>query len=67
VQVPRYRVERELAAGHLRIVLPHLPPAPMPVSVLYPQNRQVSARVRVFTQWLVQVFATAFDQTMPVR
>lgn len=67
VQVPRYRVERELAAGHLCIVLPHLPPAPMPVSVLYPQNRQVSARVRVFTQWLVQVFATAFDQTMPVR
>ena len=67
VQVPRYRVERELAAGHLRVVLPDLPPAPMPVSVLYPQNRQVSARVRVFTQWLVQVFATAFDQTMPVR
>ncbi len=67
VQVPRYRVERELAAGHLRVVLPDLPPAPMPVSVLYPQNRQVSARVRVFTQWLPQVFATAFDQTMPVR
>lgn len=66
-QVPRYRVERELAAGHLRIVLPHTPPAPMPVSVLYPQNRQVSARVRVFTQWLADVFATAFDQTMPVR
>lgn len=66
-QVPRYRVERELAAGHLRIVLPQAPPAPMPVSVLYPQNRQVSARVRVFTQWLADVFATAFDQTMPVR
>jgi len=66
-QVPRYRIERELAAGHLRIVLPHAPPAPMPVSVLYPQNRQVSARVRVFTQWLAGVFAAAFDQTMPVR
>ncbi|WP_424625277.1 LysR family transcriptional regulator [Achromobacter marplatensis] len=66
-QVPRYRVERELAAGHLRIVLPKTPPAPMPVSVLYPQNRQVSARVRVFTQWLADVFATTFDQTMPVR
>ena len=66
-QVPRYRIERELAAGHLRIVLPHAPPAPMPVSVLYPQNRQVPARVRVFTQWLTGVFAAAFDQTMPVR
>jgi len=67
VQVPRYRVEQELAAGQLQIVLPDWPPAPMPVSVLYPQNRQVSARVRVFTQWLADVFANAFGQTMPVR
>ena len=47
--------------------LPHLPPAPMPVSVLYPQNRQVSARVRVFTQWLAQRFEAAFGADMPVR
>ena len=67
VQVPRYRVERELAAGELKIVLPGAPPAPMPVSVLYPQNRQVSARVRVFTQWLAEVIAAGLAQTMPVR
>ena len=67
IQVPRYRIERELAAGELRIVLPDMPPAPMPVSVLYPQNRQVSARVRVFTQWLAEVIAPAFAQTIPVR
>ncbi|CAB3922918.1 HTH-type transcriptional regulator PgrR [Achromobacter anxifer] len=66
-QVPRYRVERELAAGQLKIVLPDAPPAPMPVSVLYPQNRQVSARVRVFTQWLAEVIAAGLAQTMPVR
>jgi len=67
VQVPRYRVERELAAGELKIVLPWAPPAPMPVSVLYPQNRQVSARVRVFTQWLAEVIAAGLAQTIPVR
>ncbi|HEY9273963.1 LysR family transcriptional regulator [Achromobacter sp.] len=67
VQVPRYRVERELAAGELKIVLPAAPPAPMPVSVLYPQNRQVSARVRVFTQWLAEIIAAGLAQTMPVR
>jgi DNA-binding transcriptional LysR family regulator len=39
----------------------------MPVSVLYPQNRQVSARVRVFTQWLAEVIAAGLAQTMPVR
>lgn len=67
VQVPRYSVEAELMAGHLRVVLPAMPPAPMPVSVLHPQNRQVPVRVRVFTQWLSEVFANAFDQTTPIR
>lgn len=67
IQVPRYRVARELADGQLKVVLPHLPPAPMPVSVLYPQNRLVSARVRVFTQWLAQRFEAAFGADMPVR
>jgi DNA-binding transcriptional LysR family regulator len=31
----------------------------MPVSVLYSQHRQLSARVRVFTQWLREVFEAA--------
>ncbi len=67
VQVPRYRVADDLAAGRLEVVLPDLPPAPMPVSVLYPQHRQVSARVRVFSLWLAELFGQAFGQTMPVR
>ena len=37
VQVPRYRIASELAAGQLQIILPDLPPPPMPVSVLYPR------------------------------
>ncbi|WP_144150256.1 LysR family transcriptional regulator [Paraburkholderia sp. BCC1885] len=56
VQVPRYRVAGELSAGTLKIVLADLPPPPMPVSVLYPQNRQLSSRVRVFAQWLREIF-----------
>ncbi|TCK38765.1 LysR family transcriptional regulator [Paraburkholderia sp. BL8N3] len=59
VQVPRYRVGSELADGRLKIVLPDLPPPPMPVSVLYPQHRQLSSRVRVFAQWLRDIFETA--------
>jgi DNA-binding transcriptional LysR family regulator len=59
VQVPRYRIEAELAEGRLKIVLPGIPPPPMPVSVLYPHNRQLSARVRVFAQWLGQRFERA--------
>lgn len=59
VQVPRYRVAEALASGQLREVLPDAPPPPLPVSVLYPHNRQLSVRVRVFVQWLTQVFDTA--------
>jgi DNA-binding transcriptional LysR family regulator len=56
-QVPRYRVREQLANGELCVLLPAHPPPPLPVSVLYPQNRQLSLRVRAFADWLVQVFA----------
>lgn len=59
VQVPRYRIERELAEGRLKIILPGFAPPPMPVTVLYPQSRQLSSRVRVFAQWLGQCFENA--------
>ncbi|WP_429301176.1 LysR family transcriptional regulator [Paraburkholderia sp. GAS199] len=59
VQVPRYRVAQELAAGRLKIILDDFPPPLMPVSVLYPQNRQLSSRVRVFAQWLRDIFEAA--------
>lgn len=62
VQVPRYRVADELASGRLCEVLADAPPPPLPVSVLYPQSRQLSARVRVFVQWLAEVF----DQAAPL-
>ena len=57
IQVPRYRVASELAAGTLAEVLPNFPPSPSPVYVLYPQNRQLSPRVRVFIDWVASEFA----------
>jgi DNA-binding transcriptional LysR family regulator len=60
VQVPRYRVKEELLEGKLKILLNACPPPPMPVSVLYPQSRQLSSRVRVFAQWLRELFEAAF-------
>lgn len=63
VQVPRYRVADELASGRLREVLADAPPPPLPVSVLYPHNRQLSVRVRVFVQWLTEVFDTATQRS----
>ncbi|MES2029049.1 MAG: LysR family transcriptional regulator [Pseudomonadota bacterium] len=57
VQVPRYRIKGELADGTLVEVLPQYPPTPSPVSLLYPRNRQLSPRVRVFVDWLTRAFA----------
>ncbi len=59
IQVPRYRVASQIAEGLLRVILPEFPPPPMPVSVLYPHNRHMSPRVRVFVDWLSERFAEA--------
>ncbi|WP_454916584.1 LysR family transcriptional regulator [Xanthobacter sediminis] len=56
IQVPRYHAGQALAAGALVEVLAPFPPTPTPVSVLYPRDRQLSPRVRVFTDWLERVF-----------
>jgi len=59
VQVPRYRIEEELRSGRLEVVLPAWAPPALPVSVLYPQSRQLSPRVRVFVEWIKAAFAQA--------
>jgi DNA-binding transcriptional LysR family regulator len=56
IQVPRYHIESDLERGVLVPVLPDFPPSPTPVSLLYPPNRQLSPRVRVFIDWVVHAF-----------
>jgi DNA-binding transcriptional LysR family regulator len=55
VQAPRHRFLRDLASGSLVEILADFPPTPMPISILYPGKRQLSPRVRVFIDWLVEV------------
>ncbi len=55
-QAPRFRFEQELSSGALIEVLPKHPPTPTPISVLYPSQSHVSRRLRVFIDWLVEVF-----------
>jgi DNA-binding transcriptional LysR family regulator len=56
-QLPLFHVERDLAAGRLVRVMPGLALPRAPVSVLYPRNRQLSPRVRLFIDWAVRQFA----------
>jgi DNA-binding transcriptional LysR family regulator len=57
IQVPSYHIAADLEAGRLVEVLKDYRPLPTPVSLLYPQARQLSPRVRVFIDWLIQEFA----------
>ncbi|HEY4252751.1 MAG TPA: LysR family transcriptional regulator [Roseomonas sp.] len=58
VQVPRFHAEEDLARGTLVQVLPDFPPLTAPVSLLYPRNRQLTPRVRIFLDWAAREFAT---------
>ncbi len=57
IQVPRYALEEDFSHGVLVPVLEDTPPSPTPVSLLYPQGRQLSPRVRVFIDWASKIFA----------
>jgi DNA-binding transcriptional LysR family regulator len=57
IQVPRYHAAAALRSGELIEVLREFPPTPTPVSLLYPRNRQLSPRVRVFLDWVAGEFA----------
>ncbi|MBX5135362.1 LysR family transcriptional regulator [Rhizobium lentis] len=59
IQAPRYRLQRNLDEGTLVEVLADYLPPPTPLTALYPQNRQLSPRVRVFLDWIVELFSEA--------
>ncbi|WPN55557.1 LysR family transcriptional regulator [Pseudomonas sp. P9_31] len=55
VQAPYYHVARQLKEGRLVEVLKDVPPPGMPLTALYPPHRQLSRRVRVFVDWMVEL------------
>ncbi|GAB1577660.1 LysR family transcriptional regulator [Bordetella petrii] len=62
IQVPRFRLEEHLQAGRLVQVLEQWACPDLPVSALYPSHRQLSPRVRVFVDWLCELYATKFGR-----
>lgn len=54
-QVARLAVTDALASGQLVELLPDWHIAPIPLFVVYPPNRHLSNKVRVFVDWLVRL------------
>jgi DNA-binding transcriptional LysR family regulator len=61
IQAPRYHVQRQLAEGRLVEVLSDHPVPSWPISVVYPPHRQLSPRVRVFIDWLIELLHAVAD------
>ena len=60
IQLPRYHIEDPLNDGRLIEVLPDWPCPALPLSVMYPFQRQLSSRVRVFIDWVRQIYLDKF-------
>jgi DNA-binding transcriptional LysR family regulator len=56
IQAPIYSVHEALKDGRLVAILQDWETPTIPVHVLYPPNRYLSAKIRVFIDWTVALF-----------
>jgi LysR family transcriptional regulator for bpeEF and oprC len=57
MQATLYQVRQDLETGALVQILSDWQSDPLPIYVMYPQNRHLSAKVRVFVDWVAELFA----------
>ncbi|KFC75528.1 Branched-chain amino acid aminotransferase [Bosea sp. LC85] len=57
VQAPTFMVQEDIAAGRLVPLLTNWCSTPKPLHIVYPPNRHLSNKVRVFVDWLAELFA----------
>lgn len=58
IQMPTYQIGAMLESKQMELVLEDWSSTPLPINVVYPQNRHLSAKVRVFVEWVADLFAT---------
>ncbi len=51
-----FHAEKLVEAGQLELVLEDWRSDPLPINVVYPHNRHLSAKVRVFVEWVADLF-----------
>lgn len=65
VQMPQFMLEPMLKAGSLEQILADWQSDPLPIHVVYPQNRHLSAKVRVFVEWVAELFSNHPGMRLP--
>ena len=58
VQMASYKIESLVHTGLMELVLEDWTSEPMPINIVYPQNRHLSAKVRVFVEWVADLLNT---------
>lgn len=62
---PDFLVGDELSAGRLVALLPDYAAVPSPIYALYPSRRHLSAKVRLFVEYLAERFAEYCNRGLP--
>lgn len=64
LQMPDFMIGPHLASGELVPVLEDWTTPSMPIYVVYPPNRHLSAKIRVFVDWIAELFS-AYSSPRP--
>jgi LysR family transcriptional regulator, regulator for bpeEF and oprC len=69
IQMASYLIDTLVASGRIERVLADWTHVPLPVHVVYPHNRHLSAKVRVFVEWVADLFLQhpTLQMKAPVR
>jgi LysR family transcriptional regulator, regulator for bpeEF and oprC len=55
-QIPAFVLKEALERGSLDLLLGDWFAEPAPLNVVYPQNRHLSVKIRVFVDWVAELF-----------
>ena len=65
LQITELQLEPYLADGRFELLFKDWNTDPIPVHVVYPQNRHLSAKVRIFVEWIAELFSSQSALTVP--
>lgn len=56
-QIPAFALKEAMERGSLELLLGDWFPEPAPLNVVYTQNRHLSSKIRVFVDWVAELFS----------
>jgi LysR family transcriptional regulator for bpeEF and oprC len=56
-QIPAFVLKEAMERGSLELVLGDWFPEPVPLNIVYPENRHLSSKIRVFVDWIADLFS----------